>query len=86
VHRQLKRLADVLLVDRLLLISSSMLIWLEDRRHVFYVQQRNGWLGEPFKIWKLRTLAMAPADDPACWTCLATDVSPGWGSCCGAHA
>ena len=33
-----------------------MLIWLEDRGPIFYSQQRTGWLGRPFTVWKLRTM------------------------------
>ena len=33
-----------------------------------YSQQRSGWLGRPFTVLKLRTMAVQPADGPALWT------------------
>lgn len=71
---QLKRVADVLLALLLLLLGSpllllaALLIWLEDRGPVLYVQRRSGWLGEPFHVLKLRTMAVAPRHAPATWT------------------
>ena len=62
VQAQLKRLADVLLSASLLLVTApfvvlaALLIWLEDQGPIFYTQQRSGWLGEPFKVLKLRTM------------------------------
>ncbi len=76
VQTQLKRLSDVLLSASLLLVTSpfvlaaAFLIWLEDRGPIFYVQQRSGWLGQPFKVMKLRTMAVQPSDAPATWTTL----------------
>ena len=49
VQAQLKRMADVMSAGLLLLLTApligfaSLLIWLEDRGPVFYVQQRSGW-------------------------------------------
>ena len=74
VQRQLKRVADVLVASCLLLVTSpllllaALLIWLDDRESVFYVQQRSGLLGQSFHVLKLRTMAVAPADAPASWT------------------
>ena len=74
VQAQLKRMADLLLALVLLvmtlplLLLASILIWLEDRGPIFYVQQRSGWLGRPFKLIKLRTMMVQPADMPARWT------------------
>ena len=74
VQAQLKRLADVLVSASLLLITApfvvlaALLIWLEDQGPVFYTQQRSGWLGEPFKMLKLRTMTVQPSDAPATWT------------------
>ena len=45
-----------------------MLIWLEDSGPIFYSQQRSGWLGRPFRVLKLRTMSVQPADAPAEWT------------------
>ena len=47
---------------------AALLIWLEDRGPVVYSQQRSGWLGRPFTVLKLRTMAVQPADGPALWT------------------
>ena len=33
-----------------------LLIWIEDRHSVFYSQERSGLGGEPFLIWKLRSM------------------------------
>ena len=74
VQRQLKRVADFLFASCLLLITSPLLltsillIWLNDQKSVFYSQERSGWLGQSFKLWKLRTMTVAPADAPATWT------------------
>jgi len=74
VQTQLKRTADVLLALSLLLITmpiiilAAILIWLEDQGPIFYVQERSGWLGEPFKILKLRTMYVQPVDSSAAWT------------------
>ena len=71
---QLKRIADLLLSAFLLfsalpfLILSALFIWLEDRGPVFYAQQRSGWMGRPFTVFKLRTMSVQPLDAPALWT------------------
>ena len=71
---QLKRIADLLLAALLLLLTAPFvllaagLIWLEDGGPVFYTQQRSGWLGRPFTVYKLRTMSVQPDDAPACWT------------------
>ena len=76
VQAQLKRLADVLLSASLLLTTSpfvglaALLIWLEDKGPIFYTQQRSGWMGQPFKVLKLRTMKVQPSDAPALWTTL----------------
>lgn len=73
-QRQLKRVADVavslllLLFTSPLLLLAALLIWLEDLGTVFYVQKRSGWLGKPFNMLKLRTMAVAPCQAPAIWT------------------
>jgi len=74
LERQLKRVADLLVAAGLLtftsplLLVAALLIWLEDRGPVFYVQQRSGWLGSSFQVLKLRTMQVAPADAPPAWT------------------
>lgn len=49
-------------------LPPALLIWLEDRGPVFYVQQRSGWLGRTFQVFKLRTMQVAPPDAPPAWT------------------
>ena len=74
VQAQLKRMADLLLAAFLLLITApfmllaALLIWLQDRGPVLYAQQRSGWLGRPFTVYKLRTMSVQPVDAPARWT------------------
>ena len=71
---QLKRMADLLVGGVLLVLTApfvllaAVLIWLEDRGPVFYAQQRSGWLGRPFTVYKLRTMTVQPVDSPALWT------------------
>ena len=74
MQAQLKRAADVLLSTVLLLLTApfvllaALLIWFEDRGPVLYAQQRSGWLGRPFTVYKLRTMTVQPDDAPALWT------------------
>ena len=74
LQAQLKRLADVMLSAVLLLVTApfvvlaALLIWFEDQGPIFYTQQRSGWLGQPFKVLKLRTMMVQPSDAPATWT------------------
>ena len=74
LERQLKRVADLLVSVLLLaltaplLLSAMFLIWLEDRGPVFYCQQRSGWLGQCFDVYKLRTMMVMPKDAKAIWT------------------
>ena len=74
VQAQLKRMADLLVAAFLLLLTApfvllaALLIWLEDRGPVVYAQQRTGWLGRPFIVYKLRTMSVQPANASARWT------------------
>ena len=74
VQAQLKRMADLVVAVVLLLLTApliaiaAMLIWLEDHGPIFYSQQRSGWLGRPFTVWKLRTMKVQPDGAPAEWT------------------
>ena len=74
VQRQLKRGADVAVALLLLLAAlplmalAGLLIWLEDRGPVFFVQERSGLMGRSFQLYKLRTMCQAAADAPATWT------------------
>jgi len=74
VQRQLKRTADVVVAAVLLLLTlplmvlAALLIWLDDPGPVFYVQDRSGWMGETFRLYKLRTMRQADPAAPARWT------------------
>ena len=74
VQAQLKRIADLLVAAVLLLLTApfvlfaGLLIWVEDRGPILFAQQRSGWLGRPFTVYKLRTMTVQPADSPARWT------------------
>ena len=74
VQAQLKRMADLVVAGVLLLLTApfvflaALFIWLEDRGPVLYTQQRTGWLGRPFTLYKLRTMSVQPIDAPARWT------------------
>jgi lipopolysaccharide/colanic/teichoic acid biosynthesis glycosyltransferase len=75
-ERQLKRGADLLVAVTLLTLTSplillaSVLIWLEDRGPVIYMQQRTGWLGRVFNVYKLRTMQVQAHDECPSWTML----------------
>lgn len=74
VERQLKRAADVAVALLLLLLTlplialAALLIWLEDRGPVVYVQERSGLMGRTFRVYKLRTMHCADPQAPATWT------------------
>ena len=73
-QRKLKRVADLAVAALLLVLTAPVLVvaalWirLEDGGPVFYVQERSGWLGQPFLVLKLRTMQHQPTAGPACWT------------------
>ena len=50
-----------------------LLIWLEDRRSVFYWQQRMGKDGKPFRLIKFRTMVVDAENQGPAWT---TDGDP----------
>ncbi len=74
VDRQLKRTADVvvslvlLFLSLPLLLLSACCIWLEDRGPVLYKQIRTGWMGAPFKLYKLRTMTTTQERSTHAWT------------------
>lgn len=74
VQRQLKRFADVVVSAGLMLFASPLLliagilIYLDDRGPIFYRQCRTGWLGQPFSLLKLRTMAVTPPQALPAWT------------------
>ncbi len=62
VYRAVKRAGDIVLsalglalLSPLLLITAA-LIWLEDHGTVIFCQERNGLNGEPFRMYKFRTM------------------------------
>ena len=73
-ERQLKRVGDLLVALTLLFVTSPLLlaamllIWLEDQGSVFYIQERSGWLGQPFCVYKLRTMTVASSLAEPHWT------------------
>ena len=73
LQRRLKRLGDVAVSATLLLISlpllvlAALLIRLEDRGPVFYSQLRSGFGGEPFRVWKLRSMRVDAERAGAQW-------------------
>jgi lipopolysaccharide/colanic/teichoic acid biosynthesis glycosyltransferase len=55
------------------LAAIAVAVKLEDGGRVLFRQERIGWRGEPFEIVKFRTLADAPAHDPADYLISAAD-------------
>lgn len=74
VQRQLKRIADVavalplLLATLPLMMLAGLLIRLEDRGPILYMQPRSGLMGRRFRVVKLRTMRVADPHAPASWT------------------
>ena len=73
-QRQLKRFADVVVALVLLLLTApllllvALLIWLEDRGPVFFMQERTGWMGQTFRLYKLRSMRLQDSATPPQWT------------------
>jgi len=71
---RLKRAGDVVVAMTLLLITSplivlsALLIKLSDKGPVFYSQVRTGLDGNPFRIWKLRTMRLDAEQQGAQWS------------------
>ena len=74
IHKRLKRFGDVLVSGALLwstallLLTAALLIKLEDGGPIFYGQWRSGLDGEPFKVWKLRSMLMDAEKSGAQWS------------------
>lgn len=73
VPLRLKRLGDVfvsallLLITSPLLLAAAVMIALDDAGPVFYTQIRSGLAGQPFKIWKLRSMRTDAERDGPQW-------------------
>ena len=63
-------LAHLLLLPLWILLWTviPLLIWLEDRKPVFYRQQRMGKDGKPFNLIKFRTMVVGAQDQGPSWT------------------
>ena len=74
VQTQIKRTADVILALFLLLVTAPILllsmfvIRLDDPGPSLYLQQRTGWMGSTFTVFKLRTMRVQPVNAAASWT------------------
>jgi len=74
VDRQLKRAADLVLAVSLLILASpllllaAVLIRLQDGGAVFYQQERSGLLGQPFMLYKLRSMQPDAENGQARWS------------------
>ena len=70
---RLKRVGDVvgslilLLLSMPLMLVAALLIRLEDGGPIFYSQQRSGLNGQPFRVWKLRTMGLDAERSGAQW-------------------
>ena len=73
IQLRLKRLGDVLLSAVLLVLAlpllglACLLIWLEDRGPVLYSQLRSGLGGNPYRVWKLRSMRVDAERHGAQW-------------------
>lgn len=74
LQRKVKRIGDLFIASLLLLLSlpiillASLAIWIEDQGQILYIQTRTGWMGRPFKVFKLRTMRVTPKNSPTPWT------------------
>jgi len=70
---RLKRVGDMvgslilLLLSMPLMLVAAVLIRLEDGGPIFYSQQRSGLNGQPFRVWKLRTMGLDAERSGAQW-------------------
>ena len=64
LQSRLKRIGDIVVASSLLVVTSplvlvsALLIKISDKGPVFYSQVRTGLNGNPYRIWKLRTMRM----------------------------
>jgi exopolysaccharide biosynthesis polyprenyl glycosylphosphotransferase len=70
---RVKRLGDVVVATLLLILSMPLLllaavaIRLEDGGPIFYQQVRTGIYGQPFRVWKIRSMVIQAESDGAQW-------------------
>jgi lipopolysaccharide/colanic/teichoic acid biosynthesis glycosyltransferase len=70
---RVKRLGDVVVASLLLVIGTPLLllaalgIRLEDGGPIFYKQVRTGLYGQPYRVWKLRSMVIQAERDGAQW-------------------
>ena len=50
-----------------LIVVAGLMVWLEDRGPVFYVQKRSGLFGKPIRIWKIRSMKVDAEEKGAQW-------------------
>lgn len=64
VHSRLKRGLDILgaivglLLTACLFLPIAVALWLDDPGPILYSQMRCGWRGQPFRIWKFRSMVV----------------------------
>lgn len=62
LHKQIKRYADVVISALILAITSpvllisAILVKLQDGGKIIYTQERSGLMGQPFRVFKIRTM------------------------------
>ena len=74
LQNRVKRVGDLVVALCLLIITSpllqvsALLIKISDRGPVFYTQVRTGLHGNPFKIWKLKSMRIDAEHQGAQWS------------------
>ena len=70
---RIKRLGDVIgalcliALTAPVIVVAGLMVWLEDRGPVFYVQKRSGLFGKPIRIWKIRSMRVDAEERGAQW-------------------
>ena len=74
VYSRIKRVLDIFFSLILLLLSipiiliSCFIVFFEENGPIFYSQIRTGFMGKPFKIWKIRSMRLDSEPDGAVWS------------------